>query len=140
MKKLCSHSESAFFPKLFYIGTGVAAAALTSILIANAQPSGRWMAIANDETGNWGSAIGESTSEAAQSAAISACHGTECKVVNVGVGNCLAYAESQTNPRHWGAAIAQSINKVESDAEQVCSSHAPQTCHVLYSKCDVDKM
>ena len=94
-----------------------------------------YAAAAVDGRGAWGASLGRSTRNEAGADAVRRCGGN-CRVVMVGPGRCVAFADSSSGGYWYGHAYGNDNEAVRRIAMQGCSAGAPRgTCHVKHVNC-----
>jgi hypothetical protein len=117
----------------------VATTAVVCLLICGTQAiaqSPGYAVVAVDGHGAWGASLGLMNPDAAGSDAISRCGGANCRVVMIGRGRCVAFADSSSGGYWYGHAFGSNAQAVRSIAIQGCSAGAPAgTCRIKHVNC-----
>ena len=94
-----------------------------------------YAAVAVDGSGAWGASLGLQSRRQASADAIRRCPGS-CRVVMVGPGRCVAFADSSRGGYWYGHAYGGSANAVRRIALQGCRLGAPAgTCQLRHVNC-----
>lgn len=101
---------------------------------AVAQSAG-YAAVAVNGRGAWGASLGLMSRGAAGADAVRRC-GNTCRVVMVGPGRCVAFADSSSGGYWYGHAYGSQPGPVRRTALQGCSAGAPAgTCRIKHVNC-----